>query len=345
MWRGADYEPIYTDTLHLDMGEIVPAISGPKRPQDYTPLNMAADAFYQTVADYRGIDVSNGAERMGDEGGDVAIVAPPDVRKTAKVEGEDYTHPRRLGGDRGDHLLHQHLEPLRDDRRRPRGAEGAGARADPQALGQDLAGPGQPGGQRVSRGGEPAGGSRRPRLQPRRLRLHHLHRQLRAARRPGDLQGDRTTTTSSRPRCSRATATSRAASRPTCGRTTSPRRRWSSPTRIAGDVNIDLTSEPLGQTPDGKDVYLKDIWPTNEEIAELVERDGDARGLPVEVRRRLQGRREVAGGRDHRQRDLRLAADLDLHPEPALLPGHVEGARASSPTSRARASSRCSATW
>ena len=90
MWRGPDYEPVYTDTLHLDMGEIVPAISGPKRPQDYTPLNLAADAFYKTVADYRGIDVSNGAEKMAAEGG-AAIVAPPEVRKTATVEGEDYT--------------------------------------------------------------------------------------------------------------------------------------------------------------------------------------------------------------------------------------------------------------
>ena len=33
--RGADYAPVYTDTLSLDMGTIVPAISGPKRPQDY----------------------------------------------------------------------------------------------------------------------------------------------------------------------------------------------------------------------------------------------------------------------------------------------------------------------
>ncbi len=43
-WRGADYAPVYTDTLHLDMSDIVPAISGPKRPQDYTPLNLAARA-------------------------------------------------------------------------------------------------------------------------------------------------------------------------------------------------------------------------------------------------------------------------------------------------------------
>ena len=38
MWRGDDYAPVYTDTLSLDMGTIVPAISGPKRPQDYIAL-------------------------------------------------------------------------------------------------------------------------------------------------------------------------------------------------------------------------------------------------------------------------------------------------------------------
>ena len=40
-WRDADYAPIYTDTLTLDMGTIVPAISGPKRPQDYRRSPMA----------------------------------------------------------------------------------------------------------------------------------------------------------------------------------------------------------------------------------------------------------------------------------------------------------------
>jgi len=45
MWRDADYAPIYTDTLSLDMGTIVPAISGPKRPQDYVALTGSKAAF------------------------------------------------------------------------------------------------------------------------------------------------------------------------------------------------------------------------------------------------------------------------------------------------------------
>ncbi|HEV3418339.1 MAG TPA: aconitate hydratase AcnA, partial [Pirellulales bacterium] len=39
---------------------------------------------------------------------------------------------------------------------------------------------------------------------------------------------------------------------------------------LAGTTDIDLSTEPLGKGKDGKDVYLKDIWPTEEEIAKTV---------------------------------------------------------------------------
>ena len=35
---------------------------------------------------------------------------------------------------------------------------------------------------------------------------------------------------------------------------------------LAGRLTADLTTEPLGQDPDGKDVFLRDVWPTGEEI-------------------------------------------------------------------------------
>ncbi|MGH8124679.1 MAG: aconitate hydratase AcnA, partial [Rhodanobacteraceae bacterium] len=38
---------------------------------------------------------------------------------------------------------------------------------------------------------------------------------------------------------------------------------------IAGTIDIDLSKQPLGQDKHGKDVYLKDIWPSNKEIANL----------------------------------------------------------------------------
>lgn len=40
---------------------------------------------------------------------------------------------------------------------------------------------------------------------------------------------------------------------------------------LAGTVDIDLTTEPIGKGTDGQDVYLKDIWPTTQEIAEHLE--------------------------------------------------------------------------
>ena len=39
---------------------------------------------------------------------------------------------------------------------------------------------------------------------------------------------------------------------------------------LAGTMNIDLASEPLGQDKNGSDVFLKDIWPTSTEIAAAV---------------------------------------------------------------------------
>jgi aconitate hydratase len=40
---------------------------------------------------------------------------------------------------------------------------------------------------------------------------------------------------------------------------------------LAGRMDVDLTTEPLGTDGDGNDVYLRDIWPTPREIADTVE--------------------------------------------------------------------------
>ncbi|KAH6795775.1 hypothetical protein C2S51_036761 [Perilla frutescens var. frutescens] len=40
---------------------------------------------------------------------------------------------------------------------------------------------------------------------------------------------------------------------------------------LAGTVDIDFEKEPIGTGSDGKSVYFKDIWPTSEEIAEVVQ--------------------------------------------------------------------------
>jgi aconitate hydratase len=51
---------------------------------------------------------------------------------------------------------------------------------------------------------------------------------------------------------------------------------------LAGRVDIDLTKEPLGQDKDGKDVYLRDLWPSLQEI-----RDAMQSALKPEIFRKL----------------------------------------------------------
>jgi aconitate hydratase len=45
---------------------------------------------------------------------------------------------------------------------------------------------------------------------------------------------------------------------------------------LAGTVAIDLSSEPLGKGANGEDVYLRDIWPTTEEVRESIRTSLDA---------------------------------------------------------------------
>jgi aconitate hydratase len=41
---------------------------------------------------------------------------------------------------------------------------------------------------------------------------------------------------------------------------------------LAGRMDVDLVNEPLGQDRDGNDVYLRDLWPTSDEIQETISR-------------------------------------------------------------------------
>ena len=40
---------------------------------------------------------------------------------------------------------------------------------------------------------------------------------------------------------------------------------------IAGTMDIDLVNDPLAQTPEGRDVFLRDIWPSSEEVQQVVD--------------------------------------------------------------------------
>ena len=168
-----------------------------------------------------------------------------ELGKRVKVEERQFRPRPRRRGDRRHHLLHQHLEPERDDRRRPprpqRGRQGP----EVQAVGEDLARARLAGRRRVSREGRPAGRPRRARLQPRRLRLHHLHRQFRPA--AGERSRRRSTTTTSWP-CSVLSG-----NRNFEGRVNPDVRAnyLASPPLVvayalAGSMQVDLDTDPLG---------------------------------------------------------------------------------------------------
>jgi aconitate hydratase len=44
---------------------------------------------------------------------------------------------------------------------------------------------------------------------------------------------------------------------------------------LAGRMDVDLTRQPLGRRPDGREIFLKDLWPTAEEVRRIVEANLD----------------------------------------------------------------------
>ena len=42
---------------------------------------------------------------------------------------------------------------------------------------------------------------------------------------------------------------------------------------LAGNVNIDINNDPIGTDSSGKKVFLRDLWPSNEEILDFVKKN------------------------------------------------------------------------
>ncbi|MBY6160883.1 aconitate hydratase AcnA [Mameliella alba] len=266
-WRGDDYAPVYTDTLELDMGTIVPAISGPKRPQDYVALTAAAPAFEKVVADFRGIDISGDAKDMAAEG--PATAKPVNIHKTASVEGEDYelrdgsvviasitsctntSNPYVMIGAglvaRKAAALGLTRKPWVKTSLAP-GSQVVSAYLEAAGLQEDLD---KVGFNLVGYGCTTCIGNSGP-LQPEISKSINENDLIATS----VLSGNR----NFEGRISPDVRANYLASPPLVV-----------VYALAGDMNIDITSEPIAQTPDGKDVYLKDIWPTTQEVADLVE--------------------------------------------------------------------------
>lgn len=248
MWRGADYAPVYTDTLELDMGTVIPAISGPKRPQDFLALTEAKSAFAKEMeATFkRPLDKEQPVE--GEDyamsSGKVVIASITSCTNTSNPyvmigAGLVARKARELGLNRkpwvktslapGSQVVSEYLEA-------------AELQDDLDAIGFNL----------VGYGCTTCIGNSGP-LQP----------EISAAINDADLVG----------------VAVLSGNRNFEGRISPDVRAnyLASPPLVvayalAGDMNIDLTTEPLGTGKDGQPVYLKDVWPTQKEIADLVEK-------------------------------------------------------------------------
>ncbi|MEQ3553601.1 aconitate hydratase AcnA [Pseudonocardia nematodicida] len=58
LWHDPSREPVFSETLELDLSTVVPSIAGPKRPQDRIELTDAKSSFRKTVHDYTDDDVA-----------------------------------------------------------------------------------------------------------------------------------------------------------------------------------------------------------------------------------------------------------------------------------------------
>ncbi len=245
MWRDASYDPIYTSTLHLDMGTIVPAISGPKRPQDFLPLTDAKASFAKEMDTSfkrpQHVEIPVKGEAYTMSSGKVVIASITSCTNTSNPyvmigAGLVARKARALGLTRkpwvktslapGSQVVSEYLNA-------------AGLQKDLDAIGFNL----------VGYGCTTCIGNSGP-LQP----------EISAAIAEGDL----------------VAAAVLSGNRNFEGRISPDVRAnyLASPPLVvayalAGDMNIDITTEPLGQGTNGP-VYLKDVWPTNKEIADLV---------------------------------------------------------------------------
>ena len=52
LWHDPEMEPVYSEYLELDLGSVVPSIAGPKRPQDRVLLTEARESFIEALASY-----------------------------------------------------------------------------------------------------------------------------------------------------------------------------------------------------------------------------------------------------------------------------------------------------
>ncbi|MGH8869046.1 MAG: aconitate hydratase AcnA [Actinomycetes bacterium] len=75
LWHDPDRDPVYSDTLELDLGTVEPSLAGPKRPQDRVPLARAKTGFREVLHDYAGHPGAEAPKTGVDESSDESFPA------------------------------------------------------------------------------------------------------------------------------------------------------------------------------------------------------------------------------------------------------------------------------
>jgi aconitate hydratase len=249
MWRDThSADPVFTDLLELDLGQVVPSMAGPKRPEGRQPLESIASGFAKAMeTEYKkALEIT---KRYGVEGedfdlghGDVVIAAITSCTNTSNPSvlmgaGLLARNANRLGLKQkpwvktslapGSQVVAEYLEK-------------SGLQKELDKLGFNL----------VGFGCTTCIGNSGPLPGPISKTIND--KGLIAA---AVLSGNR----NFEGRVSPDVQANYLASPPLVVAYA-----------LAGTVTSDLTSEPLGEGSDGKPVFLKDIWPSAREIDEFI---------------------------------------------------------------------------
>ncbi len=247
MWRDPSFEAEYTSTLELDISTVEPALSGPKRPQDRVLLKDAVSSLTKTFADMapgvdadRSVPVSN--ENFAMKDGNVVIAAITSCTNTSNpsvliAAGLLAKKAVELGLQRKP-WVKTSLAPgslvVADY------LEKAGLQSYLDKLGFNVAG----------FGCTTCIGNSGPLADPIIEAIDGNDMLVTAV-----LSGNR----NFEGRISPQVKANYLASPPLVVAYA-----------IAGNLKVDLNKDPIGTDKNGKDVFMKDIWPTNKEIADTI---------------------------------------------------------------------------
>ena len=248
LWRDADTpDPQFTDTIELDMATVVPAIAGPKRPQDRIDLTDSSEAFTDALSDIGGVDAPRTADVEGEEyslsDGDVVLAAITSCTNTsnpsvlvaagllarnAVAKGLTSKPWVKTSLAPGSQVVADYLDK-------------AGLQGDLDSLGFSIA----------AFGCTSCIGNSGPLAEPIAKAINDSD--LVAA---GVLSGNR----NFEGRINPWVKANYLASPPLVVAYA-----------LAGSMTKDIYNEPLGEDGDGTPVHLKDIWQSNQEVAETVD--------------------------------------------------------------------------